>query len=112
MEWLTTVSAIVLLILLRIAVPIAVTIAFIKVLKWLDERWKEQADLEGSQVVKFGNIGCWEINNCPSEQRAICQAYNNPDKPCWQIFRDKHGRLQESCIDCDVFRNAPVPTTA
>jgi hypothetical protein len=112
MEWLTTASAIVLLILLRVAIPVAVTITFIKLLKWLDERWKRESDLEGAQEVQVENIGCWEINNCPAEQRAVCQAYNNPDKPCWQIFREKNGRLQERCISCDVFRHAPVPATA
>jgi hypothetical protein len=112
MEWLTTVSAVILLILLRVAIPIAVTITFIKLLKWLDERWKKEADLEGAKVVQVGNVGCWEVNECPAEQRAACNAYNNPDKPCWQVFRENNGRLQERCIGCDVFRHAPVPVTA
>jgi hypothetical protein len=112
MEWLTTVSTVILLLLLRVAIPIAVTITFIKLLKWLDERWKQEADLEGAKVVQVGNVGCWEINECPAEQRAACNAYNNPDKPCWQVLREKNGRLQERCIGCDVFRHAPVPVTA
>ncbi len=112
MEWPTTLSAILLLILLRVAVPIAVTIAFVALLKWLDERWKKEADLEGSPVVQIGNIGCWEINNCPATARQECKAYNNPDMPCWQALRDKNGRLQERCIGCDVFRHAPMPVSA
>ncbi len=112
MEWLTTVSAMILLVLLRVAIPIAVTITFIKLLKLLDERWKRESDLEGAKVVQVGNVCCWEINECPAEQRAACNAYNNPDKPCWQVFRERNGRLQERCIGCDVFRNAPVPVTA
>lgn len=112
MEWLTTVSAIVLLVLLRVALPIAVTIAFILVFRWLDERWKKEADLADSKLVQVGNIGCWDINKCPEEQRAKCTAYINPNKPCWQVFRDKNGRLQERCIGCDIFRHAPVPLTA
>ncbi len=112
MEWLTTVYAIILLVLLRVAIPIAVTITFIKVLKWLDERWQKEADLESAQVIKVGNVGCWEFNNCSEAQRESCMAYNNPDKPCWQVFREKNGRLQERCIGCDVFRHAPVPLNA
>lgn len=112
MEWLTTASAMILLVLLRVAIPIAVTLIFIKLLKWLDERWKKEAGLEGAKVVQVGNVGCWEINECPAEQRAACKAFNNPDKPCWQVFREKNGRLQERCIGCDVFRHAPVPVTA
>jgi hypothetical protein len=112
MEWLTTVPAMILLVLLRVAIPIAVTLTFIKVLKWLDERWKQESDLEGAEIAQVGNVSCWEINECPAEQRAACKAYNNPDKPCWQVFREKNGRLQERCIGCDIFRHAPVPVTA
>lgn len=111
MEWLNTTVAVILLFLLRVGIPIAITIAFIGLLKWLDERWKKEADIESSQLVKVGNVGCWEINNCPEKKRAGCKAYNNPDKPCWQVFRDKNGRLQERCIGCDIFRQAPAPVT-
>jgi hypothetical protein len=109
MEWLTTTFSVILLFLLRVLIPIAITIAFIGLLKWLDERWKKEADVEESQVLKIGNAGCWEINNCPDEERAGCKAFQNPDQPCWQVFRDKNGRLQESCIGCDIFRQAPIP---
>ena len=112
MEGLTTVSAVILLILLRVAIPIAVTILFIKLLKWLDERWKQDADVENAKAIQVGNIGCWEVNKCPAEQRARCKAYNNPDKPCWQVLREQNGRLQERCIGCDVFQHAPMPLTA
>lgn len=112
MEWLTTVSAIILLLILRIALPIAVTLLIIFLFKKLDEGWKREADLEGTQIVKAGNIGCWEINQCPAEKRALCKAYTDPDKPCWQVLRDQNGRLQEDCIGCDVFRRSPVPVAA
>lgn len=111
MEWLTTTFGVILLLLLRVAIPIAVTIAIISLLKWLDERWKKEAVDEGSQIVKVGNFGCWELNNCPAENREGCKAYNNPDQPCWQVFRNKNGRLQERCIGCDIFRQAPAPLT-
>ena len=110
MEELITVLTIIIGVLLRIAIPIAVTLSFIKLLKWLDERWQLEAE-EGATVVKVGNVGCWDINNCSPEQRVGCQAYANPDKPCWQVFREKDGRLQERCIGCDIFRQAPEPVT-
>ena len=62
MEWLTTASAMILLVLLRVAIPIAATLIFIKLLKWLDDRWKQEADLEGVKVVQVGIVSCWEIN--------------------------------------------------
>ena len=111
MDELITVFAMILGVLLRIAIPIAATILLITVLKWLDERWKREADVESTAAVKVGNVGCWDINNCSAEQRARCQAYANPDKPCWQVFREKDGRLQERCIGCDIFRQAPEPVT-
>jgi hypothetical protein len=112
MEWLSTTLSVVLLFLLRVLIPIAITIAFIGLLKWLDERWKKESDVEDSQLVKVGNVGCWEFNKCPDEMRADCKAFNNPDQPCWQIFRDRNGKLQERCIGCDIFRQAPVPVAA
>jgi hypothetical protein len=112
MDWLTTTLAMILGLLLRVAIPIAATILLIIVLKWVDERWKREADLEGKEVFQARNIGCWEIKNCSAEQIAKCRAYANPDMPCWQIFREKNGRLQERCKDCDVFRHSPIPAAA
>jgi len=112
MDGLTTVFTIVLGILLRVAIPIAATLLLIIVFKWLDERWQREAGSDGVAIVQPGNLGCWETNKCPEEQRAGCQAYANPDKPCWQVFREKDGRLQERCIGCDIFKHAPVPITA
>jgi len=111
MEWSTTPLAMILGILLRIAIPIIVTSLIVFFLKRLDERWKMETDTGGIQLVTAGNAGCWEINNCPEDQRAGCKAYQNPDTPCWQVLRGKNGRLQEGCIGCDVFRQAPVPIT-
>jgi hypothetical protein len=112
MDWLTTVLAMILGVLLRVAIPIVATILLVIVLKWLDERWKQEADLEGTTVAQPGNIGCWDIKNCSAEQRAKCRAYANPDAPCWQVLREESGRLQERCIGCDVFKHAPTPLTA
>lgn len=111
MEWLPTTFAMILGLLLRIAVPLIVTFLVVFFLKRLDERWKRETDVGAAQLVKPGNVGCWDINNCPEEKRARCKAYQNPDTPCWQVFRGENGRLQERCIGCDVFRHAPVPVT-
>jgi len=111
MEWLPTTSAMILGVLLRVAVPIVFTFLVVFFLKKLDERWKKETDIGADQLLIPGNAGCWEINNCSEEKRAGCKAFQNPDTPCWQVFRE-NGRLQERCIGCDVFRHAPVPVTA
>ena len=111
MEWSTTTLAMILGIFLRIAIPIIVTFLIVFVLKRLDERWKMETDTGGTQLVTAGNAGCWDIHNCPEDKRAACKAYQNPDTPCWQVHREKNGRLQERCLGCDVFRHAPLPVT-
>jgi hypothetical protein len=111
MEWSTITFAMILGILLRIAVPILVTFLIFTILKRLDERWKREVDIDPGQLVYAGNPGCWDIHNCPEDKRAACKAYQNPDTPCWQVHREKNGRLQERCLGCDVFRHAPLPVT-
>jgi hypothetical protein len=54
---------------------------------------------------------CWMINDCPEAKRVDCAAYKNQGKPCWQHFRTKDGCLKEDCIDCKVFRGAPIPVS-
>jgi hypothetical protein len=112
MDWFTSIFAIVLGILLRLAVPIAITLLGVVLLKWLDERWKR--DGNGGRILKtlVKNIGCWRINHCPPEQRAQCAAFSNPNIPCWQAFRGQDGHLQERCLACEIFRRAPVPGSA
>jgi hypothetical protein len=109
MDWLTGSLAIVLGIFLRIAIPVAVTVILIFLLRWLDERWKEVADIEDGVKTPAKNVGCWEINNCPAERRAQCKAYANQDIPCWQVFRGEEGLLQKRCLGCDIFKHAPQP---
>lgn len=112
MEWLTTILAILVGILLRLAVPIAITAGGVLLLKWLDERWKRDAGEVRTLASLAKNIGCWEMKRCPPERRARCTAYAHPDIPCWQVLRDKDGRLQERCLGCEIFRRSPIPTLA
>lgn len=94
--------------LLRFVLPVGGTILMILVLRHWDQRWQQEAQ-DASMHLTASNIGCWEINKCPEENLAKCEAYAKRDIPCWQVFRDGTGRLQEQCLDCEVFRRAPVP---
>lgn len=98
-------------IIVRFALPIGGTILMILVLRRWDQRWQQEAQEAGMRVTAH-NIGCWEINQCTEESKAECKAYAQPDSPCWQVFRDGSGRLQERCLGCEVFRKAPVPVVA
>jgi MerR family transcriptional regulator/heat shock protein HspR len=48
---------------------------------------------------------CWDIKNCPEEQRMNCSAPRDRTKPCWEINRMvctlDLGRT--SCEDCVVY---------
>jgi hypothetical protein len=105
MEWLDSVVAVGLGVLLRVGIPVLITIFLVRWLRGLDERWQAEAHTETTQAQ---NIGCWEIKGCTAEQRATCQAYANQDTPCFQVFRDTNGNLKEECIGCQVFRETPM----
>ena len=113
MDWLSVTLTVVIGFLIRIGIPIALTVLVIFWLRRLDERWQLEAQSqrpETAEIIK--NIGCWEINNCSSEQRAGCIAFNHPETPCWQHFRNGNGSLREGCLACQVFRKSPVPVKA
>jgi len=108
MQWFDISSTIVAGLLLRFGVPILVTAILIFGLMKLDKRWQVEA---AKQLARVGirNIGCWEINNCPEDNRANCKAYQQPELPCWQVFREASGVLREKCLGCKVFQEAPLP---
>jgi len=107
METLMAVLAVITGFALRLAIPISITAVAIYFLRRLDTRWKVEAEKQYPQPV-VEKPKCWEINGCSAEMRATCIGYQS-EKPCWQALRKENGYLQERCLDCDVFRKAPIP---
>lgn len=105
MEW-NYFSSIVLGLLIRIGIPLIITLILIWVVRSLDQRWRDDG---AGVVVRAKNTGCWNIKGCAEKDRAKCSAHANQDIPCWQHFRRDDGTLRSGCIGCDVFRQAPVP---
>lgn len=97
---------------LRLAIPLAVTVGLVWWLRRWDARWQAEAEQAHRRVAQAPATPCWETRGCAPEQRAACVAYQNPNAPCWQIKRYTTGRLPEACLECGVFRNAPVPGPA
>jgi hypothetical protein len=95
---------------LRILLPVGLTLLVFAFLRRLDERWQKGA--MKLPVVSDGQKPCWQVRNCPPEQRQKCPAAAQPTLPCWQVFRAKDGVLKDNCLACDVFRQAPVPVQA
>lgn len=96
--------------LLRIGIPILFTGGIVFLLGRLDARWQKEA-LEQKMTPTSGEEPCWVQKGCPPEKMATCAAAKS-DGPCWQVFREKNGYLAQKCLDCEVFRDAPVPVAA
>ena len=91
---------------IRIGLPVTLTIGILYVLKKLDKRWqKTQIALP---VIASSYKSCWKVKNCPEEKRKECPAFQNPEVPCWQTFRANTGLLKENCLGCVVFQNTWV----
>lgn len=91
-------------ILLRLAIPVALTILLAMFLKWLDKRWQAETDWEKAELTALVESGkerlpCWEVHNCPQNLRNNCKAYTNPATPCWEVFRI-NGNLKPACRSC------------
>ena len=95
--------------LLRLALPIGLTIFVIYMLRRLDARWQLEAEQMPAQPLEPEK--CWEIKNCPPEQLTTCAAYGS-NEPCWQMHRLQNGYLREECLTCEVFERAPIPVHA
>ncbi len=103
--WLTVATGL----LLRFGIPVMLTGLLIGLLRWLDHRWRTEGEAQRPLAAAVQQQpSCWEIRNCPAEMRAQCPVYRNNHLPCWQVMRATTGRLPERCLDCPVFRNAPV----
>ena len=94
--------------LLRLALPITATMLVIFILRKLDKRWQSEA---GLQSIPTENPACWKIKSCTPEQIKNCGAIISP-LPCWQLKRQPNGYLNEKCLTCLVFVEAPIPTVS
>ncbi len=91
-------------ILVRLAVPILITVMAVYILRILDARWQA----ENKTHVIIDKPKCWEVHGCTPEQRAHCEAASSK-LPCWQVKRLPNGYLRDECLDCRVFIEAPAP---
>lgn len=92
--------------LIRLAIPIAVTCVLVYLLRKLDARWQTEAKFQSMDIPK---PECWKLKNCPADQQETCIARYSP-QPCWQVFRQSNGYLKEECLSCKVLIQTPPPT--
>ncbi len=115
METQTVAGAVLIGFLLRLALPVALTIFIVWALRKLDARWQAQGERQLHAQIALATAqrpSCWEQRGCSPEQRAVCPVCQQSDLPCWLVKRDSKGQLQQACLNCDVFLNAAAPVTA
>jgi|SRR5215216_4074737 len=105
METVTSLLAILIGLLLRLALPIAGTIVLVYLLRKLDAHWQAEAE---RTPVTMEKVECWKVKGCSEEERENCSGAASA-LPCWQVYRRPNGYLPETCISCEVFINAPIP---
>jgi hypothetical protein len=99
-------------VLIRFAIPVALTLTAIWFFRKLDARWQAEAQERVQLQMALAaskRTPCWEQKQCSAEKRASCPVYAKKNVTCWLATRDKNGNLKPACLDCNVFRNAPAP---
>jgi len=105
--------------ILRLGVPLAITLAVGYLLLRLDRKWQAEAwaewesnRLEGGEQVEqaagaapalVGKQPCWELKECSQAVHEQCPAFKRPNIPCWLARRRAEGRLPAACYDCELF---------
>jgi hypothetical protein len=88
---------------LRIGVPILITLmigAWLR--RYLEERDAREAP-QGSPARSGTEQHCWDVKHCPETARVECVAAQRPDLPCWLALQVSGGGLKETCYTCPVF---------
>ena len=120
------------LFVLRLGIPLTITVAIAYFLRRLDARWEQEARLEQEagratrEVAEeeiiytpqpglplqapipalFDGFGkpYWETNkDCNPIKMEDCPAHQDPSVPCWQARRQAEGRIPVECYHCEIF---------
>jgi hypothetical protein len=91
---------------LRLVLPVAITLVAIYFLRKLDAHWQQEAEQELAKPAEEAEQS-WDLKDCPIEKRSVHPLLVSA-RPCWQTHRLPSGYLNEECLSCAVFRNAPA----
>jgi hypothetical protein len=101
-----TILILILGLVVRLGLPLLVTVLIVIGLRRLDMRWQKEAEMERNLLIR-DEEPCWKEQGLSMEEIKARAAESG--KPCWQIHRLSNGYLREACLDCEVFINAPAP---
>lgn len=97
------------LLLLRIGLPLVVTLLVSYLLARLDDKWRaEELTRNGGGLAPAARPApkCWVIKGCDPALSAACPVRALRPLPCWIAQRQLTGRVPEECFRCPVFVNA------
>ncbi len=89
MEWLTDTAVMVGMFLLRLGIPLAVTLAIAWALKRLDVRWRREAEAR--------------LASLSQAIAAQCKYVGQTNPVCWVARRQAEGSLAAECRSCSQF---------
>lgn len=97
--------------ILRLGVPLAITLVVGYWLRRLDVKWEAEAIAHRKQeelpaelkALKAAEPPCWEIKGCDKASRAQCPACKFWDIPCWAARLRATGRIPTDCYSCGFF---------
>lgn len=115
-EIVTQTIVVVFMFVLRIGVPIAITLL---IGLWLEKRLaspQESQEREKStekmplytRTGKIIQIHCWDVKRCEQSKRAQCAAFQHPELPCWLAIQAEGGKLREECFTCPLYKPAKI----
>ncbi len=94
---------------LRIVVPILITLMIGAWLKRLLEEHEEQP--AATPVRLKAGQHCWDVVHTPDTEQIKAVAVQHPDLPCWLALQVSGAGVQEMCYTCPLY-TAHAPAVA
>ena len=101
--------------LLRVGVPVAITIGGVHLFRRMDMRWQTQdwkhwaerlettGGVPGQNWLSRLANPCWDENGCEKSALAKCSAHSHQSVPCWMARRATEGTMPAKCHHCERY---------
>lgn len=117
MDWLLETVIILGMFVLRLGMPLAITLLLGYWLRRLDAKWQAEAQVQQEailsqqekwaepemEMLRVMKEPCWVIKTCPETVYSQCPAYHHPDVPCWMARFRAEGIIPAKCYRCTLF---------
>ena len=123
MDWFWQTAIILGMFILRLGIPLLITLAVGYWLRRLDAKWQAEALARHVAQESQAAAGpkpdfahyividqpCWEAKGCPQAAYSQCPAFQQLGVPCWLVRYQAEGRLPADCYRCKMFSPRPAP---